>query len=93
MCTRPVSSSIVVCVLGSLVVYSVYVCKYCIYVRGAVFLYSSTVQCSQETIVLSDSEQGSSSCKPVVLSSSDSESHVDESGLGLESRYVRVTSQ
>jgi len=43
--------------------------------------------------VLSDSEQGSSSCKPVVLSSSDSESHVNESGLGLESRYVRVASQ
>jgi len=55
--------------------------------------FSSTVQCSPETIVLSDSEQGSSSCKPVVLSSSDSESHVDESGLGLESRYVRVASQ
>lgn len=82
MCTRQSGS-----------VHSVYMCKYSIYVRGGVFLYSSTVHCSPETIVLSDSEQGSSSCKPVVLSSSDSESHVNESGLGLESRYVRVASQ
>ena len=43
--------------------------------------------------MLCDSERGASSCKPVVLSSSDCESHVDESGLGLESRYLRVASQ
>jgi len=43
--------------------------------------------------VLSDIEPGSSSSKPVVLSSSDSESCVDESGLGLESRYVCVASR
>ena len=73
--------------VGSLVI--VHICMFCLYVRGAVFLYSSIIQHSPETIVLSDSEQGSSSSKPVVLSFSD----VDESGLGLESGYVCVVLQ
>ena len=54
-------------------------------VRWAILLCSSTSQGPVEIVILSDSEQAS--CKPVMLSS-DSESCVDESGLGLESRYM-----
>ena len=54
------------------------------FVRWAI-LCSSTSQYPEETVILLDSEQGF--CKPVVLPS-DSESSVDESGLGLKSRYM-----